>query len=227
MIIDNKYGKVDFSIDFDKYKKVGINLSGGCDSSLMLYFLCKVILKYNNFIKIIPITGVDLKRPTNILNVESILDFMNEVFPTIIFENHEVNYYTKDHEKDKINKHKEYENKLFDKNKIDLLLHGRTSNPPKEEALKNDLFYNREEIRDISEKELWFKDKYFMPFNNVDKRFIAECYKKENLIKKLFPLTTSCVAYKEETNFFTQPCKKCWWCKEKKWAFGMYDGCVQ
>ena len=29
-----------------------------------------------------------------------------------------------------------------------------------------------------------------------------------------------------KTDNFTKPCKECWWCREKKWAFGMYDGGV-
>ena len=43
-------------------------------------------------------------------------------------------------------------------------------------------------------------------------------------MKELFPITASCVGYAKETDYFTKPCKVCWWCREKKWAFGMYDG---
>ena len=43
---------------------------------------------------------------------------------------------------------------------------------------------------------------------------------------ELFPITASCVAYAKKTNHFSEPCKECWWCREKKWAFGMYDGNV-
>ena len=45
-----------------------------------------------------------------------------------------------------------------------------------------------------------------------------------NLMDDLFPLTMSCIGFEKETNYFTEPCKKCYWCHEKKWAFGCYDG---
>ena len=52
----------------------------------------------------------------------------------------------------------------------------------------------------------------------MHKRFIAECFKDNDLIKDLFPLTASCIGYADTTNFFTEPCKECWWCIEKEWA---------
>ena len=60
----------------------------------------------------------------------------------------------------------------------------------------------------------------------VNKKFIAQCYKDYNLMDKLYPLTASCIGYADTTNYFTEPCKTCWWCKEKLWAFGSYDGGV-
>jgi hypothetical protein len=63
------------------------------------------------------------------------------------------------------------------------------------------------------------------PLMVVDKTFVAEYYNKTPLLKCIYPLTYSCVTrHPEMTNNFTQPCKTCWWCKEKKWAFGTYDG---
>ena len=42
----------------------------------------------------------------------------------------------------------------------------------------------------------------------------------------LFPITWSCISYGDKTDYWTHPCKTCWWCKEKLWAFGSYDGGV-
>jgi len=49
-------------------------------------------------------------------------------------------------------------------------------------------------------------------------------YEQFNLLDDLFPLTMSCIGFAPETNYFTEPCRKCYWCHEKKWAFGCYDG---
>jgi hypothetical protein len=59
----------------------------------------------------------------------------------------------------------------------------------------------------------------------VDRSFVAEYYNKIPFLKNLFPLTKSCISSDIiETKSWTQPCKKCWWCKEKFWAFHKYDG---
>ena len=60
------------------------------------------------------------------------------------------------------------------------------------------------------------------PWQNYDKSFIARCFEAEGLMKGLYPLTRSCEGQADKTSNFTKPCKKCWWCKEKKWAFKKY-----
>jgi len=60
------------------------------------------------------------------------------------------------------------------------------------------------------------------PFQNMDKQFIARGFEREGLMKGLYPLTRSCEGQADVTKNFTKPCKKCWWCKEKFWAFNQY-----
>ena len=67
---------------------------------------------------------------------------------------------------------------------------------------------------------------FYCRLEYLDKRFVAEMYEQFNLMDNLFPITASCVEYADKTDYFTKPCKKCWWCREKKWAFGAYDGCL-
>ena len=69
-------------------------------------------------------------------------------------------------------------------------------------------------ITNIKYYDNWYK--------NIDKKYIYEQYVKHNLLETLEPLTWSCIEYAEKTNFFTEPCKECYWCKEKHWAFGKY-----
>ena len=120
--------------------------------------------------------------------------------------------------------------RLWDSKTIEVLFHGRTANPPVEEAEAHNLTFKRENQRDGNEKFVYHEKHnrpFYVPFNNVDKRFIAENYKKFNLMEELFPITGSCVGYAEATDNFSKPCRVCWWCREKKWAFGMYDGGVK
>lgn len=63
------------------------------------------------------------------------------------------------------------------------------------------------------------------PWYTYDKKFIASIYKKHTyLMEHIYNLTFSCVEMDPSiTDFWDKPCKECWWCKEKYWAFGTYD----
>jgi hypothetical protein len=235
MKYESEYGTVDFWDPYPRlndFKKIGINLSGGCDSALVMFMTCRELIARDKLDVVIhPITGVHNKRPTNIWNAEEIVELFREMFPAVEIGEHFVDYYDKDHEKDKTNQHLKHETRLREEGKIEVLFHGRTANPDKDEAEKHNLLYKREERRDKhgNEREPFHEhhDKpFYCPMEFVDKRFVADIYRSFGLMENLFPLTASCVAYGEETDYFTKPCKECWWCREKKWAFGMYDGCV-
>ena len=182
MIYETQYGTIDFwsPHNLERFYKIGINLSGGCDSSLLLYFTLKELKPHQT---IIPITGVHNARPSNIWNVEEIILLMRELFPDKNIGEHAVDYYDKDFEKDKVNKHREHEQKLWDAKTIEVLFHGRTANPPIEEAETHNLTFKRENQRDGNEKFVYHENHnrpFYVPFNNVDKRFISENYKKFN-----------------------------------------------
>lgn len=234
MKYESEFGTVDFWDPYPRlndFKKIGINLSGGCDSSLVMFMTCRELVERNSDAVIHPVTGVHNARPTNIWNAREIVELFREMFPTVNIGEHFVDYYDKEHEKDKVNQHAKHENRLRDEGKIEVLFHGRTANPDKEEAEKHNLLYKREERRDRhgNTREPYHEnhDKpFYCPFEFVDKRFVSDMYKRFGLMEELFPLTASCVEYAKKTDYFTKPCKECWWCREKKWAFGMYDGGV-
>ena len=52
------------------------------------------------------------------------------------------------------------------------------------------------------------------PYFKFTKRDLAQKYYNYNLHNNLFPLTFSCIVNTEKH------CGKCWWCKERLWAFG-------
>ena len=166
MIYENDYGRVDFfpsDTILDNKMKIGINLSGGADSALVLYMLANESI--NKKFHIIPITGIDIKRPTNIWNAREIVDLIQEKFPKSKIKGHEENRYEKEHEKDKSNHHGDHERRLFRSGKVDLIVHCRTSNPPIEVARENNLLEKREEIRDHDQQKSLFpgNKKYYCP----------------------------------------------------------------
>ena len=60
------------------------------------------------------------------------------------------------------------------------------------------------------------------PWQNYDKQWIARQFEAEGLMKTLYPVTRSCEGQADVTKNFTKPCEKCWWCREKYWAFNQY-----
>ena len=83
-------------------------------------------------------------------------------------------------------------------------------------------------LRNYDTKDLEYLGIYdtpeYKPFEHVDKRFTAQVYEDLFLLETLFPLTRSCLSEDvEKTNYHEKPCKECYWCEEKFWAFGQYD----
>jgi 7-cyano-7-deazaguanine synthase in queuosine biosynthesis len=61
----------------------------------------------------------------------------------------------------------------------------------------------------------------YQPFVSVDKKFVADIFKKHDLMHTLYPITRSCVGGAGQTQNFTKWCHQCFWCYEKKWAFDL------
>lgn len=60
----------------------------------------------------------------------------------------------------------------------------------------------------------------YHPFARVNKLFVKGIYESHSLMDEYYYLTGSCVGGPESTNYFIEPCGRCFWCHEKKWAFG-------
>jgi hypothetical protein len=98
--------------------------------------------------------------------------------------------------------------------KLDCFINGFTRNPDEYIGEGSDNSRNQQ-----LEKEVTTKNGITMyrPLADLNKKGIAKLYKEYNLLKTLFPLTISCEAKQPP-----RPCKECWWCKERHWAFGEY-----
>ena len=206
--------------------KIAISMSGGLDSSLLSYMLCKEIIDKNKNTEIFPLHGIDNTRPTSPENIQNIINFLRTAFPSVVIHD----MLTWDNTKDYITPKNKKDSKGIEKwcleHNIKYVYGGRTANPPKK--ITDDFGGHLESNRthnnnlEISKYQYDFDAYLIRPWVNVDKKYIYEQYKKHNLLDTLEPLTWSCIGFAKQTNFFTEPCKTCYWCKEKYWGFNKY-----
>jgi len=245
MIIANTNGSVTFDFPESENANIAISLSGGADSALMLHIIIPELEKRNLNWKIV--TGADSARPWTSPAAKKIIKMVCE-HHNIALPKHKVYGYdtTKISEADA---QCEGIGKCVLENEFDYLISGSTALPDPNfhdeipgwpvERRSNTIF----QIHDVmtlpngqpcnwtnmdAGSPTGVKLKQWRPLANVSKKWIAEEY--DILIRTnpeygdlLFNTTISCVSYAEHTDNFQRPCTYCWWCQEKKWAFGCYD----
>jgi hypothetical protein len=70
-----------------------------------------------------------------------------------------------------------------------------------------------------NKKEISVDTRVYVPFANLNKKNIAGIYKELGVEKSLFIKTRSC----ETEDHYPGHCGKCWWCHERLWAFGYLE----
>jgi hypothetical protein len=198
MIIENKYGKVEF--DWKDYKRVMLSFSGGSDSTLLLWLSLKLLeTKKDTILQIF--TGVTpykgkFKQFTSqeeLGNEQIRLADKEGLFDLRMYALTANPPYKVMKEHNLLNKR--VEERDIENKKDEWVLHQRYHGP------------------------------MYQPFINVDKRFIAQCYEDFNLWR-FYNNTISCERLRDtpDMKFSEEPCGHCWWCREKMMAFGMLDG---
>ena len=239
------------TIDLHGTKRIGMKLSGGPDSAMILYMICKKITDENIDIEYIqPITATADVKPYNIKFARRVIEWMRNRYPNIeIKDTHCA-----------VCKYEEYNSRqeelvrdLILNRDIDITFAGITANPPDEEgknfwpcnpkytrAIELDFDGHPEDIsnadwntraveRDEPDVEVYWsswrgKDEkvpMVRPFINHDKRKVAELYHHYDIME-LFDITRSCENINGPAlNDFEDHCEtECWWCYERRWAFG-------
>lgn len=232
---------------FDKKQpeQILLSLSGGLDSAALLYLL----LKYYPELNVIPYTGRDVTAPFDYECTLDIISFMRETFPNAnlgaqqvyTFDIMDPEWRKKAEdcwEEEKIAMPdgtkvarttglsglvkiiimREQNKDLTQRFPKAMLMTGMTGNPPIEEQKKYGFYDVAERRRDNKNQNPWYS-RLYQPFINVDKKFVAGIYKEEGLMKTVYPYTSSCVGFPDQTNYYTESCGECFWCHEKKWAF--------
>jgi len=218
---------VNFEIP-DNIKSIGCRVSGGADTAILFYIICKYVKESGRDIKVYPIYKQCMDRPQTydamriIQKVKDLLDnpvCIQELVIITIPNKGSLEYV-------------EYFNyRLFEMGLIDIQYSAQTTNPKDDDFNFHDIpgrsaQLKRREIYDGFYPPLpKHAPRYYIdfPFSEVDKKFIAEMYDLFGVREELLHLTWSCEGSWLDTKGFTKPCKSCYWCEEKRWAFGESD----
>lgn len=235
MIITSQFlnQQIDFTIP-THYKNPSVNCSGGADSSILLYMIVKYILDNNLDMKVNVLTCSNhVKDRWNGRKAEAVINFISENLSDTIIDTHYVYY----RETQATRHFHEIESKLFKDGRTDLIISGITSNPPEGTIVSDvngfdvDLYKTALSDRNGTNHTVWHistdgSGDFWTPFVNVDKRFVAELYKLYGVEETLLPLTRSCEKKAKGLPFTPEyentTCGVCWWCLERKWAFGKF-----
>lgn len=212
---------VDFNIP-PEYKNLAINLSGGADSAFLLWQLVRYLQDNDRAdSSIFVLTCVNDRKGRWTARVATrIIDFIIQTTGTAQIRTHYCYY----RDVQDVKYFHEVEDALFSQGTFHLLLDALTANPPATvEHLQQDREVSRDRIPGVTHQVL--RDRpgrgYYTPYKNVDKMWVADQYRRFGLIETLFPLTRSCEGFADATADFTVPCRNCWWCAERDWAFGV------
>ena len=203
-----------------KVKVIGQWMSGGADSSMLAFLLCKKIKDENLDVEFQPLS-VRRGRPNNPMYAGGVIDFIEE-YLNVKVRDHIVYYPDiSDVHQREIKEFMDRDTDNFNNGIVDIMYSGITSNPPiNDKTISQNKERNRDETSDrplVSATSF----RYFMdPFYKINKKHIKELYDMFNLTDSLYPITFSCEGTAEDTKTHTKHCGKCWWCEERMWAFG-------
>lgn len=215
-------------IDFSKIegkKHIWVSLSGGVDSALLMYLIVQHLYTNNSTAKVTPWCLVDLERPGNDLDAQKIIDCIYNMYPYQHIQPMQGGSFRKPPGGDKVKLSMPFWENMAATGEYDMFTSALSASPTIDQMKSIEGFYESfllltsEDRNPANEKQEFYDSKIaaWFPFINIDKKAIANKYEEQDLMFSLFPLTKSCVDRE-----FT-PCKKCFWCHEKKWAFGLYD----
>lgn len=197
----------------NQYNSIGVWLSGGADSALGLYLL--TLFNENTVIQ--PIHGHNTRRAdqgqtiTSDIVARNVVNKIRELLPdksNLINDLYTFDYYKEGGQKWPF--HKPIQEMLIEQNIIEMALVFPTGIPTNEVIDETQHYVEPSRYNQQPTERT--------PFYAIDKKWIAKKYQEHNLLESLFPLTVSCTGHGD------QPCERCFWCKEKLWAFGVYDG---
>jgi len=191
--------------------KYAINVSGGADSALLLY----ILMTYTQHDVIVTTMADDELALINSISASRVVNKVIKLTGNFNVE-HSITY---------VQQYRHLDQSLIDDETIKVYYTGVTSNPPDDISIG----FGDEDVGSGETLGLGLPDRspnvvrdiwaaegaICLPFFNVDKTKIAEIYDYLGITETLFPMTVSCTVNTDDTH-----CGECWWCEERKWAFG-------
>ena len=210
----NRYPKGDAIAKDYSGMNIGLALSGGADSALLLYLLAKMVKDRALSSDIICMHGIDTKMKISVQPAEQIVEYVRNKFKNVNIILETFSYAIDPKKLNKNDYHQPYYNEYMKRHNIPKIIRAVTQGMPNSGRPIVD--------RDIPPEKLikYSKDDITLPFGAVDKRWVKLQYRYQGIMD-LANMTVSCIADQKE------PCRECWWCKERLWAFGNYDGGIQ
>ena len=225
------------SINFDipeKYNKILVNCSGGADSAILLYMVIDYLMKNNRTDARVNVATCanDFKHRWNARKAADVINWIIDHTGYTNFDMH-YTYYRSRQEPDHFH---DIERNFFRDKRVDLIVNGITNNPLTETTVVDingkevDLLATGLTERNVGDDEKDLNEGegygYYKPFHKVDKKFVSSMYNQYDVMP-LFDLTRSCEAVPDkdasfDPEFEKHPCGRCWWCLERKWAFGRW-----
>ena len=196
--------------------QIAINLSGGADSSLLLYILMLHVKDPIWAFTCVPNSGQNGHATISATVIDRCVELTNNI------NVHHHTWYQQESNDPVLLW--SVESSIMKKLDIKTMYIGTTSNPP--DDIENKFVARTEDPihlddRDPNRQRSVINDngirQFIRPFTNIDKVKIAEMYRELDLIDTLLPLTRSCRALTFRT--VHEPCGICWSCKEREWGF--------
>lgn len=231
-----------YSLELDPTINIGISLSGGADSAVLLYILMDNLK--SSHLKIYSLLAYERK--------EAMEHHVDKIVETCSKLTGNTNYtlYKSYKENQIVDTMFDYWKDILDKKEVDIMYVGLTKFPPTdvyeqfEEKQPNWHIELRQDersrplrgitipVRDTTNTEFLISDKskmsstsisiderVYVPFSNLNKKDIAAMYEYLGITDTVFPVTRSC----EDANHLGSHCGACWWCNEREWAFGRLE----
>jgi hypothetical protein len=201
------------TVEFNVYpRSLGICVSGGADSALMLYFA----LKYATFTTHIFSLANQEKWLRNTHASIDVISKCAELTDNYNFVHHVT--YDVTQTKDNLFV---LPTQYLAKDIVSTVYTGVTKNPPFEVTSTFTLESLENSERDPTVVRPIKNGNWYRPWTNLDKQDLCDIYQQHNLIDTLFPVTRSCEWLNHDwPDLGIVHCGKCWWCEERQWGFG-------